>query len=117
MKKKCAEVVVKSDDLSTQDIKNALLSDNDDLEISFFYDARRNFTDVELITFTLMAIPAIESLANIISLIKDEIKFKISDYMLKANVTRDVKINIKIKLPFFNYEKSEEIFVEFSKKD
>lgn len=118
MNKKYGDVIIQSNSISIQDIKKALLEDNNKSEFKFICnDIRRDFTDVELITFTLMAIPAMESLANIITLIKDEIRFKISDYMLKANITKDVKININIKLPFFNYEKNEEIFIEFSKED
>jgi len=106
-------ISVHSDDISYYDLQSALSKNDDSILLSHFDDeSKRGFQDVEWIMFTLMSIPVAESVFNIVLAIKNEIKNRVSKKMTSQNITKCVKINVKIKLPFFSYEKEEEICVD-----
>lgn len=117
MAEKIGLVKVHSEDLSYYELQTSLSENNSGVQFSVCdNEAMRGFTDVEWVTFALMAIPAAESLVNIVLAIKDTIKARISKYLKEINCKRTIKVNVKIKLPFFSYEKEEEIIIKTSEE-
>ena len=106
-------ISVYSDDISYYDLQSAL-SVNDDIIVFNLIDdeSKRGFQDVEWIMFTLISIPVTESVLNIVMTIKNEIKNRVSKQITTQNIKKRIKINVKIKLPFFFYEKEEEICID-----
>ena len=104
---------IKSNNLTRNDIIKAISRNNKEIVFDISYENnKRGFTDVEWVTFALMVIPATESIVNIVHLIKNEINSRVSKYLTESDFVRTTKISIKIKLPFFSYEKKEEIIIE-----
>lgn len=113
MDKNTGFVVVQSDDLPFIDLEEALSVNSDTFVLSpVKNETNRGFQDVDWIMFMIMTIPVAESLLNIVTCIKDEIKIRISKHMAAHNIARNIKVKVNIKLPFFTYEREEEIFVE-----
>lgn len=105
-------VGVYSEDLSCYDLQLAISENHGDIMFSICdEETKREFTTVEWVTFILMAIPATESVVNIVTAIKEAIITRLSNHMKRANIKKSVIVKVKIKLPFFSYEKDEEIIV------
>lgn len=118
MVKMYGTIDIQSNELPCNDIVNAMLRNNNEIIFDISYENnKRGFTDVEWITFALMAIPATESIVNIVHLIKNEISSRVSKYLTESGFVKTTKISIKIKLPFFSYEKNEEIIIESKGED
>ena len=120
MSKEIGKVEIYSEDLSRNEIQT-LISNNSgsgNVELNV-YDEKsiRGFTEVEWVTFALMAIPATESLMNIVLAIKNTIKARISKHLRDTNTDGIIRMNVKIKLPFFSYEKNEELIINSSEED
>ena len=100
------------EDLSCYDLQLAISENHGDIMFSICdEETKREFTTVEWVTFILMAIPATESVVNIVTAIKEAIITRLSNHMKRANIKKSVIVKVKIKLPFFSYEKDEEIIV------
>ena len=111
-------VEVYSEDLSFYDLQLALSENHDDIELNVCNEeTKRGFTNVEWVTFILMAIPATESVVNIVAAIKKAVKTRLSNHMKKTGFKKKVTVKVKIELPFFSYEKDEELIVEPVEED
>lgn len=109
---------ISSKDMSYYDLQCAVSDNKGTIVLELCeYEAKRSFLDAEWITFALMVLPAAESAHNISVLIKNEIKKRVIQKMNELGIKKTVKINLKISLPFFLYEKSEEIEIESLKDD
>lgn len=118
MSKGIGFVEVYSEDLSYYDLQFAISENHGDIEFNVCdEEIKREFTNVEWVTFILMAIPATESVINIVAAIKRAVKTRLSNYMKKAGYKKSVIVNIKIELPFFSYEKIEELIVGSDEED
>lgn len=107
---------VHSEDISYYDLQSALTDIKGEVYLEPCEDeAKRGFIDAEWITFVLMALPATESAYNIAKIIKNEIKKKVMKKMNEIGIEKTIKVSIKINLPFFSYEKCEEIIVSPTK--
>lgn len=103
---------IHSEDIPYYDLQSALSDVEGDVVFELCEDeAKRSFIDAEWITFALMALPAAESAYNIVKIIKNEINKKVMRKMNEIGIKKTVKVSIKINLPFFSYEKCEEIIV------
>lgn len=111
-------VGVYSEDLSYHDLRFAISENHDDIQLSVYEEENcREFTNVEWITFILMAIPATESVVNIVNKIKKSVKTRLLSYMKKTKSKKTVIVKLKINLPFFSYERDEELIVEPVEED
>lgn len=112
MMNNCGLISVNSDDISYYDLQSALSDISGDVVFELCEDeAKRGILDVEWITFVLMALPAVESAYNVTKIIKNEINNRVMQKMNEIGIKKTVKVSMKINLPFFSYEKCEEIII------
>lgn len=103
---------VHSEDIPYYDLQIALSDIKEDVVFELCEDeAKRGFLDAEWISFIIIALPAAESAYNIVKIIKNKITEKVMQKMNEIGINKTVKVNIKISLPFFLYEKNEEIII------
>ena len=115
MSEKESFISVQSNDISFYDLQQALSENNGAIIFSpLDGEATRGFQEVDWIMFTLMAIPVADSVINIVSAIKDELKKRVKKHISSQKTSRRIKINVKIKLPFYSYEKEEEINIDIT---
>gem|GEM_PF-4678261 len=108
-------VSVQSVDLPYFDLNEAISLNADGINFDpVEKEANRGFQDVEWIMFALMSLPATDSLISIVRSIKDAIKSRVARQMSTRNITKNIKVNVKISLPFYSYEKEEEIIISSS---
>lgn len=118
MEKGIGLVEVYSEDLSYYDLQLAISENRDDIELNICNEEnKRGFTNVEWVTFIFMAIPATESVVNIVAAIKKAVTARLSNHMKRTGFKKKVTVKVKIKLPFFSYEKDEELIVEPVEED
>lgn len=111
-------LILSSKDMSYYDLQSAVSDNKGTIVLELCeYETKRSFLDAEWITFALMVLPAAESAYNITVIIKNEIKKRVMQKMNELGIKKTVKVNLKISLPFFLYEKSEEIEIEPLKDD
>jgi len=117
MSEKEGFIGVHSNDISFYDLQQALSEDKGTIVFSPIEgEAKRGFQEVDWIMFTLLAIPAADSIINIVSAIKDDVKKRIKKQMSSKKTSKHIKIKVKIKLPFYSYEKEEEIDIDIEDK-
>lgn len=118
MSKGIGFVGVYSEDLSYYDLQLAISENHGDIKLNICdEETKREFTTVEWVTFILMAIPATESVVNIVAAIKTAITARLSNHMKKVGFKKSIIVKVKIKLPYFSYEKYEELIVGPDKED
>jgi len=115
MSEKASFISVHSNDISFYDLQQALSEDYSTIVFCpIDGEVKRGFQDVEWIMFMLMAIPVADSVINIVSALKDEVKNRVTKYMSSQKTSKRIRINVRIKLPFYSYEKEEEIFIDIT---
>jgi len=107
-----AIIYVCSNDIAPLELKDVLCG-NDDRWVFIPHDEKkqRGLQSTDWLMFVMTAIPVIESAINIVKAVKNEIKEKLTKYCVDYKILKKIKVVVKISLPFFSYEKEEEIIV------
>jgi len=114
-----AVVCIWLDDISCKDIfQNAILENERGLQENmlafdvFADNNSRTIVNNDWLMFSIMLIPAVASAVEIAELIKGKIKTKVTNKLQDANIKKRVCTRIRITLPFFSYDREEEMIID-----